>query len=57
MDSTSFTYQGKEHKIAKIAELESESEHRRLQIITEEKEQFTLTFKPSIFKWVIAKSE
>jgi len=57
MNSKSFTYQGKEYKIAKIAELEPYAGNRRLQITTKDKTQFTLNFNQSIYKWVIDKSK
>ncbi len=54
MNSTSFTYHGKEYQIDKISELEPESGSKRIQITTKDKEVFNLIYQESIFRWVMA---
>ena len=56
MISTSFTYQGKKYKVDQVTELESDSGNRRIQVTTKCHKKFELTFKESIFKWVISES-
>jgi hypothetical protein len=56
MNSTSFTYQGKEYQVDKVAELEPEPGNKYIQIITTDNRQFKLTFKESVFKWVLTES-
>jgi hypothetical protein len=52
----SFTFQGQEYQIDQVDELEPVSGNRRIQITTKQNKKFELTFKESIFKWVISES-
>ncbi len=56
MDLSSFTYQGKEYQVDKVTELDPEAGERCIQVITKCNKKFKLTFKESIYKWVITKA-
>ena len=53
MDLTSFTYKGKEYQVDKVIDLDPEGDERCILVITTDSKKFKLTFKESIYKWVI----
>ncbi len=56
MNLNSFTYQGKEYQVDKVAELNSGTDKQSIQIVTKDNRRYKLTFIESIYKWVLTES-
>ena len=56
MNSNSFTYHGKEYQVDKVAELNPGTDNKYIQIVTKDNQRFKLTFKESVYRWVLTKS-
>ncbi len=54
MNINNFSYQGKEYQIDKVDELEPYLGNRRIQVTTKCHKKFQLTFKESVYQWVIS---
>jgi hypothetical protein len=56
MDTLSFNYNGKEYLIDKLTELQSQAGQEYIRIVTKDNRHFNLTFKESLYRWVVSES-